>query len=175
MVLRIGVAQHVLKTDPKVAQVLREVHDSGTAAMADLRTLVSVLRDPDGEHDAVTDLPSALRAAVDRIEAAGPKVTADINPEVAGLDGVLRLAVLRVVQEGLTNVLKHAGTKAEVVLTVHRDDDAVVVTLTDDGPAAPANPGHGLIGMRERVELVGGSLRAGPTGRGWLVHARLPA
>jgi signal transduction histidine kinase len=175
MVLRIGVARHVLNPEPKVAQVLDEVHASGAAAMADLRTLVSVLRDPEGGHDAVTDLPTALQAAVERVEAAGPSVRTEIDPGVASLDAVLRLAVLRVVQEGLTNVLKHAGTKAKVLLKVGRDDQGVEVTLSDDGPGTPASPGHGLIGMRERVELAGGELVTGPAGNGWRVHARLPA
>jgi signal transduction histidine kinase len=143
--------------------------------MADLRTLVQVLRDPAGGHDAVTDLPTALQAAVQRIEAAGPSVNADIDPAVADLDAVLRLAVLRVVQEGLTNVLKHAGSKAKVRLTVGRGPNNVEVTLSDNGPGAPAEPGHGLIGMRERVELAGGQLVTGPAGEGWRVHARLPA
>src|SRR5262249_43458635 len=129
----------------------------------------------EGAHEAVTDLPTALRAAVERTEAAGPRVTADIDPQVADLDAVLRLAVLRVVQEGLTNVLKHAGSRARVTLTVGRHAGAVEVRLADDGPATPAAPGHGLIGMRERVELAGGSLSTGPTAHGWRVHARMPA
>ncbi|TCO65041.1 signal transduction histidine kinase [Actinocrispum wychmicini] len=175
MVLRIGAARHALDPDPEVAVVLKEVHESGIAAMADLRTLVTVLRDTEGGQEAVTDLPSALRATVDRIEAAGPRVTAHIDTNVADLEGVLRLAVLRVVQEGLTNVLKHVGERAKVTLLVCKKSDAVEVTLSDDGQAVPAEPGHGLIGMRERVELVGGQLTTGPTGRGWLVHARMPA
>jgi signal transduction histidine kinase len=175
MVLRIGVARHVLSPDPKVAQILDDVHASGSAAMADLRTLVSVLRDPDGGHDAVTDLPSALQAAVDRVEAAGPEVRAEIDPAIGDLDAVLRLAVLRVVQEGLTNVLKHAGPQAKVTLTVARYDAGVEVSLQDNGHGLPASPGHGLVGMRERVELAGGRLSTGPAGAGWRVHAKLPA
>lgn len=189
MVLRIGVARHVLNTDPKVAQVLDEVHASGTAAMADLRALVSVLR---ADQPAVaTDLLASLQAAVERVEAAGPSVRASIDPAVAEVDAVLRLAVLRVVQEGLTNVLKHAGPQAKVLLEVRHDCQAVEVSLSDDGPPPPGSnatsghrqnaaahreaPGHGLIGMRERVELAGGQLTAGPSGDGWRVHARLPA
>ncbi|MEV4311815.1 histidine kinase [Actinocrispum sp. NPDC049592] len=175
MVLRIGVARHVLSPDPKVAQILDDVHASGKAAMADLRTLVTVLRDPEGGPDAVTDLPSALRAAVDRVEAAGPCVQAEIDPAITDLDAVLRLAVLRVVQEGLTNVLKHAGPQAKVMLDIRRDSEGVEVSLQDNGPGTPAAPGHGLIGMRERVELAGGRLNSGPAGDGWRVHARLPA
>lgn len=176
MVLRIGVARHVLNPDPKVAEILDEVYESGTSAMADLRTLVTVLRDPEGGHLTATDLPTAIEAAVQRVEAAGPSVKAEIDPAVQDLDAVLRLAVLRVVQEGLTNILKHVGAQAQVFLTVQLDGpDTVEVTLSDDGPGHPAEPGHGLIGMRERVELVGGQLVTGPTGSGWRVHARMPA
>lgn len=185
MVLRIGVARHVLNTDPKVAQVLDEVHASGTAAMADLRALVSVLRAD--QSVVATDLLASLQAAVERVEAAGPSVQASIDPAVAEVDAVLRLAVLRVVQEGLTNVLKHAGPQAKVLLEVRQECGAVEVRLSDDGPPPPGfnatgvhrqnrdAPGHGLIGMRERVELAGGELTAGPSGEGWRVHARLPA
>ncbi|MCE7005393.1 hypothetical protein LWC34_21545 [Kibdelosporangium philippinense] len=115
--------------------------------------------------------------ARERVEAAGPDVRAEIDPKVADVDAVVRLAVLRVVQEGLTNVLKHAGPQAKVSLSVIRYDDAVDVSLRNVGPATPeaAEPGHGLIGMRERVELVGGKLVTGPVGMGWRVHAWLPA
>ncbi|WP_125727282.1 sensor histidine kinase [Kibdelosporangium aridum] len=175
MVLRIGVARHVLKTDPKVAEILDEVHKSGTAAMTDLKTLVSVLRS--SEPLEATDLVNSLNAAVERVAAAGPDVRAEIDPKVGDVDAVVRLAVLRVVQEGLTNVLKHAGPKAKVSLRITREDHAVDVMLRDDAPNPPqaAEPGHGLIGMRERVELVGGKLVTGPVGTGWRVHAWLPA
>ncbi|MET0132225.1 MAG: histidine kinase, partial [Kibdelosporangium sp.] len=177
MVLRIGVARHVLDPDPKVAQVLDEVHASGTAAMADLRTLVTVLRDPAAEPVAATDLVAALRAAVQRVEAAGPTVRAEIDPRIDGLEAVSRLAVLRVVQEGLTNVLKHAGQQTLVSLRIELDAGAVEVSIVDSGPqrAEAGEPGHGLIGMRERVELAGGRLVTGPAGSGWRVRAWLPA
>ncbi|MFC0115397.1 sensor histidine kinase [Kibdelosporangium aridum] len=175
MVLRIGVARHVLKTDPKVAEILDEVHKSGTAAMTDLKTLVSVLRS--SEPLEATDLLNSLDAAVERVAAAGPEVRAEIDPKVGDVDAVVRLAVLRVVQEGLTNILKHAGSQAKVSLRITREDHAVDVLLRDDAPNPPhaAEPGHGLIGMRERVELVGGKLVTGPVGTGWRVHAWLPA
>nr|CEL15656.1 two-component system sensor kinase [Kibdelosporangium sp. MJ126-NF4]CTQ93581.1 two-component system sensor kinase [Kibdelosporangium sp. MJ126-NF4] len=175
MVLRIGVARHVLQTDPKVAQILEEVHASGNAAMADLRTLVTLLRS--SEQMPTTDLLASLDAAVERVRAAGPDVDAVIDPAVADVHAVLRLAVLRVVQEGLTNVLKHAGPQAKVSLRIARTDEAVDVLLRDVGRGWPqaSEPGHGLIGMRERVELVGGRLETGPVGAGWRVHAWLPA
>jgi signal transduction histidine kinase len=87
--------------------------------------------------------------------------------------------VYRVVQEALTNVLRHAPKARSVTVTVGQDAQGVTVEVTDDASAAPARHhhrgGYGLIGMRERVETLGGSLRAGPRpGAGWSVRATLP-
>ncbi len=198
IVLRIGVARHVLPdADPRVTEVFEDVHATGTAALADLRGLVALLRDPDGVRPdaAITAigadaLPDALRAAVDTACRAGLQVDADIAPEVGDLDAVRGLAVLRLTQEALTNVAKHAGPTARVRLTVAVPGGDVHVEVTDDGPgdpggargpggAPPAGPpaggGHGLTGMRERVDVFGGRLEAGPAGTGWRVAAVLPA
>ncbi|RZU49224.1 signal transduction histidine kinase [Krasilnikovia cinnamomea] len=187
MVLRIGVAQHVLpEADPRVAEVFDDVHRTGTAALADLRRLVAVLRDPDAEG---TDagltaiepaaLPAALRAAVDTAARAGLTVHAEIDPAVGTLDAVRGLAVLRLTQEALTNVAKHAGTSAHARLRVGMRDGDLEWEVRDDGggtpPAAVPSGGHGLTGMRERVEVLGGRLSAGPAEGGWRVHTTLPA
>ncbi|MFI7281415.1 sensor histidine kinase [Micromonospora chersina] len=188
MVLRVGVARHVLPDlDPRVSEVFDDVHGTGTAALNDLRRLVAVLRDPDGVRgDAALTaiepaaLPAALDAAVDRARQAGVTVEADVDPAVGTLDAVRAQAVLRLTQEALTNVAKHAGTAARARLAVAVVDDAVHWEVSDDGrgsvPAAvPAGGGHGLTGMRERVEVLGGRLEAGPTGAGWRVRTVLPA
>ncbi|MEV1142632.1 histidine kinase [Micromonospora sp. NPDC049799] len=188
MVLRVGVARHVL-TDlpPQVGAVFDDVHGTGTAALADLRRLVAVLRDPDGVRgDAALTaiepaaLPAALGAAIDRARQAGVTVEADIDPAVGSLDAVRGLAVLRLTQEALTNVAKHAGTSALARLSVAVVDGAVRWEVSDNGrgrvPAAvPAGGGHGVTGMRERVDVLGGHLEAGPTGEGWRVRTLLPA
>jgi signal transduction histidine kinase len=99
------------------------------------------------------------------------------GPE-ASLPAGVDLSAYRIVQEALTNTLRHArATRAEV--TVRYDSDAVEVDIRDDGRAAPADDGesggHGLVGMRERAALLGGTLDAGPLpGGGYRVHARLP-
>ncbi|MBM0258964.1 sensor histidine kinase [Micromonospora sp. 4G55] len=188
MVLRVGVARHVLtELDPRVSEVFDDVHGTGTAALADLRRLVAVLRDPDGVRgDAALTaiepaaLPAALGAAVDRARQAGVTVEADIDPAVGSLDAVRGLAVLRLTQEALTNVAKHVGTSARARLAVSVVDGAVHWEVCDDGrgrvPAAvPPGGGHGITGMRERVEVLGGRLEAGPTGAGWRVRTALPA
>lgn len=188
MVLRVGVARHVLPDlDPRVGEVFDDVHATGTAALADLRRLVAVLRNPDGVRgDAAltaiepSALPAALGAAVDRARGAGVTVEADIDPAVGSLDAVRGLAVLRLTQEALTNVAKHAGTSTLARLSVSVVDGAVRWEVSDNGrgrvPAAvPPGGGHGITGMRERVEVLGGHLEVGPTGTGWRVRTVLPA
>ncbi|MFC7549000.1 sensor histidine kinase [Plantactinospora sp. GCM10030261] len=188
MVLRVGVARHVLPDlDPRVEQVFDDVHGTGTAALADLRRLVAVLRDPAGVRGdaALTAIepaavPAALGAAVDRARQAGVTVDADIDPRIGSLDAVRGMAVLRLTQEALTNVVKHAGTTARARLSTSVVDGAVHWEVTDDGSGSPPvvvppGGGHGITGMRERVEVLGGRLTAGPTGTGWRVATVLPA
>lgn len=186
MVLRVGVARHVLPdVDPRVADVFDDVHRTGTAALADLRKLVSVLRDPTVRTDAAltaidpTSLPAALAAAVSTAEQAGLTVDCAIDDGAATLDAVRGMAVLRLTQEALTNVAKHAGPAARARLRVALDDGDVLWSVTDDGggtaPALPSGGGHGLTGMRERVEVLGGRLTVGPHDRGWRVETVLPA
>ena len=186
MVLRVGVARHVLpEVDPRVTEVFDDVHGTGTAALADLRRLVEVLRDPSRRTDAALTaiepgaLPAALEAAVETAQRAGLTVAATIAPEAGTLDVVRSLAVLRLTQEALTNVAKHAGPAAHASLHVEVRDEDVVWSVADDGggvvPGLPSGGGHGLIGMRERVEVLGGRLTAGPAAGGWRVETVLPA
>ncbi|GAA0422407.1 hypothetical protein Aca07nite_24690 [Actinoplanes capillaceus] len=188
MVLRVGVARHVLPgIGPETAAVFDDVHRTGTAALADLRRLVAVLRDPDGVRgDAAltaiepSALPAALDGAVETARRAGVIVEAEIDPAVGGLDAVRGLAVLRLTQEALTNVAKHAGPSATARLRVSVSGADVDWEVADDGGARVARPetppggGHGLTGMRERVEVLGGVLTAGPSGPGWRVGTVLP-
>jgi signal transduction histidine kinase len=186
MVLRVGVARHVLPdVDPRVTEVFDDVHGTGTAALADLRRLVAVLRDPSRRTDAALTaiepgtLPDALEAAVETARRAGLTVDATITPEAGSLDVVRGLAVLRLTQEALTNVAKHAGPAARASLRVEVRDGDVSWSVTDDGggvvPGLPSGGGHGLTGMRERVEVLGGRLTAGPVAGGWRVETTLPA
>ncbi|MGI5150176.1 sensor histidine kinase [Plantactinospora sp. CA-294935] len=187
MVLRVGVARHVLpETDPKVREVLDDVHASGTSTLADLRRLVGLLRQPstgtslDQPLLDPSELPNALTEMVQRSRRVGLRVDAYVDPRITGVDAVRGLAVLRLVQEGLTNVAKHAGTRARVSAAVRMTADGDVrVEVCDDGGEDPTEAasyglGLGLAGMRERVEILGGRLAAGPADRGWRLHALLP-
>ncbi|MEU7904394.1 histidine kinase [Actinoplanes sp. NPDC049118] len=186
MVLRVGVARHVLPdVDPRVAEVFDDVHGTGTAALADLRRLVAVLRDPSVRTDAALTaiepgaLPEALAAAVETARRAGLTVDVSVAAEVGTVDSVRGLAVLRLTQEALTNVAKHAGTAARARLRATVVDGDVIWSVSDDGggvsPGLPSGGGHGLTGMRERVEVLGGRLTAGPAAGGWRVETVLPA
>ena len=185
MVLRVGVARHVLHgADRKVRDVLDDVHVTGTTALADLRRLVAMLRDPAGAQAVVlvepAELAAALSTVTDRIRRLGIEVTEDVDPGVAQLDAIRGLALLRLTQEGLANVAKHAGQGARATVSVRLDaDGAAHIDIVDDGGRLPAqmrgDGGHGLIGMRERVGILCGSLEAGRQGIGWRLSAVLPA
>lgn len=203
IVLRVGVARHVLTgTDPRVAKVLDDVHNTGGMALADLRRLVTVLRDPGAlpNEPAIVSiepgsLPAALSAAVEQARLSGITVETSIDPALSTVDAMRGLAILRLTQEGLTNVARHAGPSAHAALDVSLDRSALRWRLTDDGGtdrtamvdgmaddglavAATMGPGtgHGIIGMRERVEVLGGELTAGPTqgAPGWTLCTVLP-
>ncbi|MFJ8043607.1 sensor histidine kinase [Kitasatospora sp. NPDC096147] len=153
MVLRVGVARHVIPAasaghggDPRIAEVLDDLHASGSTALADLRRLVAVLRDRDGtgsDPALLTPgaLPAALEAVVERSRGTGLDVGAEVDPALARLDPVRGLAVLRLVQEGLANAAKHAGpgARAEVTVTLG-GDDTVHLAIHDDGAGGSAPP-----------------------------------
>ncbi|MBQ1067834.1 sensor histidine kinase, partial [Micromonospora sp. D75] len=131
---------------------------------------------PAHRRPALVELPALL----DRFRAAGLRVACGGAGAPPPLPPGLELTVYRVVQESLTNTLKHAGVGASVELTLDWSADAVVIRAVDDGRGRPVDGpapsgGHGLVGMRERVGVYDGSLAAGPTlAGGWRVRARLP-
>ncbi|WP_285581950.1 sensor histidine kinase [Actinoallomurus iriomotensis] len=186
MALRVGVARHVIpETDPRVTEVLDDVHASATTALGDLRRLLAALRDPAdaaGRPAGPDQLTATLEELIERARHAGLTIESSVSPDLAAIDAVRGLAVLRLVQEGLTNVVKHAGPAASVRLAVHTVDDQVRLEIRNDAPDRPREngvrplpgAGHGLLGMRERVDLVGGTLQAGPTPDGWRLAAVLP-
>jgi len=156
---------------------LEAVEAAGREAVSELRRLLGLLRAPDALPEAGALASSRRLAAVVedvrrsglRVELVGEAVVDDLPPAVA-------LTVVRVVQEGLTNVLRHAPG-ASAVVAVRSDGHRVDVSVADDGPgAAGGEGGFGLVGMRERVSVFGGTLQAGPgPAGGFLLEARLPA
>jgi signal transduction histidine kinase len=158
---------------------LAKIENSARQALTETRRLLGVLRDPDEEtglapQPGIGDL-DALAASV---QAAGLPVNLVIDGDLGALPATVDVSVYRIVQEALTNVLKHAGP-ARADVTIGCVTEAVTIEVTDDGTGEPGRPaavgGHGLAGMRERAAVFGGDLTAGPRpGGGYAVRARLP-
>jgi signal transduction histidine kinase len=175
-------ARRLVKEDPDAAtEALLEAEAIGRASLAEIRGSVRALRADEGgsESPGVAPMPSAcdVPRLVEGMVAAGSVVDLRIAGDVDEVEPVAGLVVYRVVQESLNNAVRHApGAPARVAVTV--TDDAVDVEVEDrGGKAAPGNgrgPGVGLIGMRERVEAVAGTLQAGPVAGGWRVRAHVP-
>jgi signal transduction histidine kinase len=199
MIVQAGAARQVLAADPAEATAaLLAVEASGRAAMTELRHLLGLLSPagtgagpagpaPDGT-EAGQDLSpqpglGQLQPLIDRLAAAGLPVELQVGGMPRALPPGLDLAAYRVVQEALTNVLKHAGKPRTTVRLDYAEAD-LVVEVADAGRRIPAvgptpsevpGSGRGLLGLRERIALYGGELDAGPQpGGGWLVRARLP-
>ncbi|HWK30010.1 MAG TPA: ATP-binding protein [Solirubrobacter sp.] len=151
---------------------------SGRHALGEMRRLLGVLRD-DGEA-ALAPQPGLadLDALLGQVRAAGLPVTFEAGGELAPLGPGAELTVYRLVQEALTNTLKHAGPDARAQVRLRFEPDGIDVEVTDDGcgPAPVSTTGQGLSGMRERAAVYGGAVSAGPAADGgWRVHARLAA
>lgn len=180
MVVQAEAAEEMLGVDPERARTpLVAVQDTGRTALGELRRMLGVLREQGGDGAALAPQPglAGLDELVAQVRAAGLPVRLRVEGERRALPSGVDLSAYRIVQEGLTNTLKHAGpARAEVVVSYgHRHLD---LRVSDDGrghdPASNGD-GHGLVGMRERVALYGGELRAGPApGGGYLLTARLP-
>ncbi|MCO8270523.1 sensor histidine kinase [Actinoplanes sp. TRM 88003] len=174
-----GLARYVLRTDPPTAEAaLSTVLSTSAEALGEMRRVLSLLRaGEEPEDDAPAPGLPGLLALIDRVRAAGVPVEMRITGEPRVLPPGLDLCVHRIVQEGLTNVLKHAAP-ATATVTVGYGHDQVEVTVRDDGAptAGHRSPGgQGLIGMRERALLYGGTLTAAPRpGEGFEVRLTLP-
>jgi len=187
MVVQAGAARRVLAMEPtEAAAALHAVEDAGREAMTELRHLLGVLAPPaDGrEDDDLSPQPglSRLSPLIDRVAFAGLPVEVRISGEPRPLPSSVDLTAYRIIQEALTNALKHGdGRKAEV--TVRYADNALRVEVLNSGPSVlsggqppPAEgPGRGLLGLRERVAVLGGDLDARRRlGGGFRVRAKIP-
>ncbi|HEX2086266.1 MAG TPA: sensor histidine kinase [Solirubrobacteraceae bacterium] len=178
--LRAGVADHVLAKDPREAQeALRAIRAVATESLDDLGALLGVLRaEPgaNGDRGPVPDLDQVPRL-VDGMRAAGLSVDLVVDGEEGPVSDVAGAAAYRIVQEALTNVVRHAGAGARARVRLVRRRRGVDVEVVDDGRGAPGGvrEGGGLTGMRERAAALGGSFEAGGApGGGFRVAASLP-
>jgi signal transduction histidine kinase len=174
--LHVQSARLAVQHDPAdAARALAEAERLGRECLAEVRTTVGMLREDDGPAS-TAPLPGAggLPALVEQFRSAGADVTLTVGGDAARLPATTGLAVYRIVQEALTNAVKHApGSPTEIRLNVSGNE----VTLTADSRAEPGpgtGTGLGVVSMRERAEALGGTCEAGPGGRGWLVRATLP-
>jgi signal transduction histidine kinase len=178
MVLQATAGSRVANRDPaRAAAALDVIQDTGREALENLRRVVGVLRS-DGDND-LQLIPQPgldqLETIVEQMRRAGMVVDLTIRGTRRALPAAIELSVYRVVQESLTNVLKHAGASKAGVVLDYRDLE-LIVEIADDGPgaAAAATGGSGVAGMRERVSLCGGEFNAGRGVGGFTVRARIP-
>jgi signal transduction histidine kinase len=159
------------------------VEETGRQTLAEMRHLVGILRVDDGADRQPLPRLERLPVLVDETRAAGLTVELEVDGPVVGLPAGLELAAYRLIQEALTNVRKHAP-RSRVQARLRYEPDRLRIEVSDDGGSSGAvgdtvlnasGLGHGLIGMRERVQLYGGRMEAGPmTGGGFRVEAVLP-
>ncbi len=195
MIVQAGAARQVLTEAPGEARAaMLAVEASGRAAMTELRHLLGLLSPTQAPGEDAGSAGGAapaelepqpglaqLQALVNRLTAAGLPIELRVGELPQELSPGLDLAVFRVIQEALTNVIKHAG-KPHTTVSLTHGEGLLVVEVVDTGrpipaaaPAVPAGAGRGLIGLRERIALYGGELDAGPSvGGGWIVRARFP-
>lgn len=173
-------ARHVLFRDPEAAdEALATAERVGRASMRELRSTLSSLRDGDGSGQDTASPPSVddIASLVDNARGAGLDVTLLTEGDSTQVDPVVGVTLYRIAQEALTNATRHAPA-AETTVRIHADDAAVVLEVASVG-APTTEPDqrrtrYGILGMRERAEVVGGQLFAGPVESSWLVRCEVP-
>ncbi|MEJ3657203.1 histidine kinase [Actinomycetes bacterium KLBMP 9759] len=174
VLLQITSARHVLRRDPDAAdEALADAETAGRRSMAELRRTMALLRDEPGGPVADLDgIPDVVRSAREQ----GLRVRFARTGDAPVPDGV-GVAVHRIVQESLANAVRHAPD-AETAVALAAEDGLVTLTVTSLGPLRARDrderPRYGLVGMRERAEVAGGELSAGPVAGGWEVRCRIP-
>jgi signal transduction histidine kinase len=177
IVVQAQAGPHLLNDPERVRDVFYSIESSGRDALAELRRLLGILRAGD-QQLAIGPQPGlgSLQSLVEQVRASGVPVELRIEGEPVHLPAGIDLSAYRIVQEALTNIVKHAGDAAAEVVIRYGARELELDVVDDGRSAAESNgSGHGLIGMRERVALYGGTLEAGTRdGGGYAVRARLP-
>lgn len=185
MTVQAGAARRILHRDPEAVQdALSTIEQMGRTALGEMRRLVGVLRtEAEPARTELSPQPGVhdVSGLVDQLRETGLQVQLWIEGESRSLSPGVDLAAFRLVQEALTNTLKHAGPQARAWVRIQYADRQLEIEVEDDGRGLvaglgrPGGNGHGLVGMRERVALYGGDLRIGPrSGGGFEVRARFP-
>jgi signal transduction histidine kinase len=179
MVVQAGGVRRLLEPhQERQREALLAIERTGREALAEMRRMLGVLRRDGDEQAALVPQPGLdhLHRLVGQVREAGLPVKLQVEGVATPLPLGIDLSAYRVVQEGLTNALKHAG-RATAEVTLRYGDGDIEIVVADDGAAAPNgnDAGHGLVGMRERVALYGGTLEAGPRpGGGYSLRVTLP-
>ncbi|MEV6980764.1 sensor histidine kinase [Sphaerisporangium sp. NPDC051017] len=181
MIVQADGASYTLDTDPEKARhAVQTISSTGRQALAEMRRLVGVLRQDDAQVEEYAPQPGVaeLDELVAQVRRSGLPVEFTVRGTCRDLPEGEQLVIYRIVQEALTNALKHGGPGARATVDMEYGAGEVLLRVTDDGRGAAAPPsadGHGLIGMRERVAMYDGSVRASPRpGGGFQVAVRLP-
>lgn len=168
-------------TDPRIQEALDTIKATGHSALAEMRRVVGLLRETEGNSPDLAPLPrlTDLSSLVEKVRSAGVPVELSVEGEVRPLADGVELSAYRIVQESLTNTVQHGGPGVSAEVAVSYGDDALDVIVIDDGRGAAAvssnGGGNGLVGMRERVAVLGGSFEASAKpGGGYRVHASIP-
>ena len=185
MTVHAGASRQLVATNPDAAtESLKQVEESGRVAVQELHQLLGFLRNSDSAEDSDDRSPTpSLRHLSTLVGSVGSKLDCEVNVDgdLATVPSAVDLSAYRIIQEALTNTMKHSAAKS-VVVDLVVGHDLLTLAVHDDGPAIPSSKngsvsgGHGLVGMRERASVHGGEVEVGPaaSGSGWQVEARLP-
>lgn len=185
MVVQADGAKYALDTEPRQSrEALETISGTGRQALAEMRRLLGVLRSEDSSEVVPQPGVEQIGELLERVRGTGLPVELIVDGEVCSLARGVELTVYRITQEALTNTRKHGGPSTRAAVRMYYGERDLSVTIEDDGRGAMAASseeggddglGHGLIGMRERVGMVGGTFSAGPRpGGGFRIHISLP-
>ncbi|WP_307611053.1 sensor histidine kinase [Pseudarthrobacter sp. W1I19] len=185
MMLHAAGGRRVIDSDPqRAAQALEVIESVGTEATQELGRLLRLLKPPgkNSDEEQQTPLPTLgdIHSLIEPVRSGGVQVDVRASGEAGRLDPSVGHAAYRVVQESLTNISKHAGSGTTALIDVRWEPRTLTLNISDDGGGTPGGhpegaSGYGLLGLKERVEVAGGSIEWGPRDRGFFLSAHLPS